>query len=72
MIYTRTLTQKFRKVYFILPFPYIKGDIDVKINMKNLYKMKANVTVNNKQISEKLNESGAKFSQWQKGIFWML
>ena len=52
MIYTRTLTQKFRKVYFILPFPYIKGDIDVKINMKNLYKMKANVTVNNKQISE--------------------
>ena len=51
MVYTRTLTQKFRKVDFLLPFPYINGDVDVKINMKNLYKMIATVTVNNKFIS---------------------
>ena len=52
MSYTRTLSEKFRSAFFVLPFPYSPGDVDIKLNMRNSYKIKANVTINDDLISE--------------------
>ena len=52
MVYTRTLSDKVRSAVFVLPYTYARGDIDIKINMKNSYKMKANITLNDELISQ--------------------
>jgi hypothetical protein len=52
MSYTRILSEKMRSGFFVLPFPYTPGDVDIKLNLKNSYKIKANVTINDELIAE--------------------
>ena len=52
MPYTRILSEKFRSAYFVLPFPYTVGDVDIKLNLRNSYKIKANVSINDELITK--------------------
>ena len=52
MSYTRILSEKIRSGFFVLPFPYTPGDVDIKFNLKNSYKIKANVSINDELIAD--------------------
>ena len=45
--YSRTLSYNISNATFTWPFPYIRGNIVIKINIENEYPIKASIIINN-------------------------
>jgi hypothetical protein len=69
MSYTRTLTEKARNAVFVLPFAFTSGDLDIKLNLRNSYKIKANVTVNNELVAEQTFTRSALLEVSESNLF---